>query len=69
MKKIVEATYPNYPWGNSGEENLDCEGDLTVGQHLACRWQSIVEAAFDVTSADPSHVTKAYYDVSTCSTV
>ncbi|KAF2652128.1 alkaline phosphatase-like protein [Lophiostoma macrostomum CBS 122681] len=62
VQKIVEATYPKYQWGASVGESIDCDGDLTVGQHLACRWQSIVKAASDATSKDFAHVTRSYYE-------
>ncbi|KAF2785696.1 alkaline phosphatase-like protein [Melanomma pulvis-pyrius CBS 109.77] len=52
IKTIVEATYPSLSFADEVKE-IDCEKTLTSGEHLACKWQKVVQAMSTVATLHP----------------
>ena len=43
IQTIVRATFPNSDFSPSPQDNSRCEGSLSSGDDLACKWQSVFE--------------------------
>jgi ethanolaminephosphotransferase len=63
VKKIVQATYPSLGFGDEVQD-MDCEGSLPQGNHLACRWQKVVQVMSTVASVHPQVRVDFLYNVS-----
>lgn len=63
MKKIVEATFPSLSFSNEVQE-MNCQGSLSSGEELACKWQKAVQLMSTVATISPQMRVAALYDVS-----
>jgi hypothetical protein len=63
MKKIVEATYPSLSFADEVQE-MNCEGSLSSGEDLACRWQRVVQVMSSVAAIHPKMKVDYIYLVS-----
>ncbi len=43
IQTIVRATFPNSDFSPSLQDNSRCEGSLSSGDDLACKWQRVFE--------------------------
>jgi hypothetical protein len=43
IQTIVRATFPNSDFSPGPQDNSRCEGSLSSGDDLACKWQRVFE--------------------------
>ncbi|KAF2731244.1 GPI ethanolamine phosphate transferas-like protein 2 [Polyplosphaeria fusca] len=61
MKKIIEANFPAYSFADEVQE-MDCEGSLSSGKELACKWQKAVQVMSTMATIHPQLRVQYLYD-------